>query len=537
MSLCTILFLAASPRELASVEASREYKTIDAAVHRGRYREHCRLPSQLDLRVSELQTALSRHAPQVLHFCGHGNAAGELQLLDSQTDVTVSVPAKLLAEVLRHSAPEVRCVVLSTCYAEEQARAMVEAGVPFVVGMARTISNEQACAFSDAFYEALAFGKSLQAAFELGRTRLELEKLPADSLLLLARKDSVADRELFFAGISAGGLGFGGSSGNLVPVPIEEAAPQLPPALRQNLALGRELFETHREQMELVRLYKQIHDDFQELEEACRASFGLLEESGRQVPFRYVRDSLRRAESKLESLLRAMRGTKLADDFEGARGILEDARTAIVSAGKAQNTELLTDDLDISLKQTLASELPRTNQRLVEEVRQLNLGRMTTLLVELRTELSAQRPPYRGSKELIARAVAFCEVSDRLTRLLKEHDQWQQVDTRLRYNASNRTMLRKMLRPVWARLTALVSGLCPPAGESADWATELSAQQTALSNQLPGSDDNALVCAFDEYYRLVTQRFSTIDKELLSASGELNDLGRELHGLLEGILQ
>lgn len=532
MQLCTILFLAASPRELASVEASREYKTIDAAVHRGRYREHCRLPSQLDLRVSELQTALSRHTPQVLHFCGHGNQAGELQLLDSQTDITVSVPAKLLAEVLRHSAPEVRCVVLSTCYAEEQARAMVEAGVPFVVGMARTLSNEQACTFSDAFYEALAFGKSLQAAFELGRTRLELEKLPADSLLLIARKDFVADRELFFAGISSSGAG--GSSGNLTPVAVDEA-PQLPPALRQNLALGRELFETHREQMELVRLYKQIHDDFQELEEACRASFGLLEESGRQVPFRYVRDSLRRAENKLESLLRAVRGAKLAADFEGARGILEDARTAIVSAGKAQSTELLTDDLDISLKQTLASELPRTNQRLVEEVRQLNLGRMTTLLSELKTELAAQRPPYRGSKELIARAVAFCEVSDRLTRLLKEHDQWQQVDTRLRYNASNRAMLRKMLRPVWARLTGLVSGLCPMDG--GEWAQELAAQQTLLSNELTGSDDNALVCAFDEYYRLVTQRFSTIDKELLSASGELNDLGRELHGLLEGILQ
>ena len=55
--------------------------------------------------------------------------------------------------------------------------------------------------------------------------------------------------------------------------------------------------------------------------------------------------------------------------------------------------------------------------------------------------------------------------------------------------------------------------------------------------ELAGSDDNALVCAFDEHYRLVTQRFAIVDKELLAASGELNDLGRELHVLLEGILQ
>ena len=529
MQLCTILFLAASPADLPAVEATREYKTIDAAVNRGRFREQCRLPSQLDVRVSELQTALSRHAPQVLHFCGHGNAAGELQLLDSLTSVTVAVPAKLLAEMLRHSAPEVRCVVLSTCYAEEQGRAMVEAGVPFVIGMSRAISNEQACTFSDAFYEALAFGKSLQAAFELGRTRLQLEKLPADSLLLLSRSDVVAERELFFAGSL-----LGSSSGSLLPV-VDDSAP---PALRESLLLSRQIFESHREQMELVRIYKQIHDDFQELEEACKASLGLLEESGQKVPFRFVRDALRRAENKLDSLLAAIAAPRVAADFTGAQGILEDARAAIGKAGKTQRIELLNDDLDISLKQTLASELPRTNQRLVEEVRKLNLDRMTTLLAELRERLDAQKPPYRGSKEIIVRAIAFAEVARRLAQLLKEHDQWQQVDTRLRYNASNRGQLRKMLRPVSARLTALVSGLCAAAtAEKSEWAQEILAQQAQLLSQLGGSDDNALVCAFDDYYRLITQRFSAVDKELLAATGDMNDLGRELHGLLEGILQ
>ena len=56
-----------------------------------------------------------------------------------------------------------------------------------VVGMAAEIGDEQARAFAASFYEALAYGRNVKTAFELGCNRVDLSDLQdADVPQLLA---------------------------------------------------------------------------------------------------------------------------------------------------------------------------------------------------------------------------------------------------------------------------------------------------------------------------------------------------------------
>ena len=76
---------------------------------------------------------------------------------------------------------DLRCVVLNACYSAEQAEAIAQS-VDCVVGMASAIGDQSAIGFAKAFYQALAYGWSVQEAFELGSVQIGLEGLPDENV-------------------------------------------------------------------------------------------------------------------------------------------------------------------------------------------------------------------------------------------------------------------------------------------------------------------------------------------------------------------
>ena len=83
-----------------------------------------------------------------------------------------------LFEVLKNN---IRCVVLNACYSEDQAQA-IAAGVGCVVGMAGDVADDAAVRFAVAFYRALAYGKDVKTAFDLGCIEMDLAGLPDSDL-------------------------------------------------------------------------------------------------------------------------------------------------------------------------------------------------------------------------------------------------------------------------------------------------------------------------------------------------------------------
>lgn len=183
-----ILFLAANPQDTTPLRLDQEVRDIAIALQQARFRESFDLRQQWAVRISDLQRALLQHQPSILHFSGHGGPDGCIYLEDN-TGLSRPVSGLALARLLS-SFKEIRCVLLNACYSQAQAAAMAE-NVDCVVGMSTRIGDQAATAFSTSFYQALAYGRDVQAAFDLGCAQILLDGLEEEDTpqLLAVRCD------------------------------------------------------------------------------------------------------------------------------------------------------------------------------------------------------------------------------------------------------------------------------------------------------------------------------------------------------------
>lgn len=195
-----ILFLTANPSNTVPLKLDEEIRLIGQRIRRGEYRKLFDIRSVPALRATDLPYELMDSAPDIVHFSGHGSEAGELLFQRDGDTAAVPIPASTLARVFKQLRDRIQCVVLNACYSEIQAAAIAES-IPCVVGMSRDVPDATAIAFASGFYEALAFGKSIAEAFELGQIQVELS-LPAD------KADSEIPRLLVRPGADASQIRF-----------------------------------------------------------------------------------------------------------------------------------------------------------------------------------------------------------------------------------------------------------------------------------------------------------------------------------------
>lgn len=193
-----ILFLGANPFDTTRLALDREVREITQRLRATPCAERFELVQEWALRVGDIQAALLRHKPQIVHFSGHGSGAGrrgkgsdtgtireflpdvEVPEYDDsgiwvENDVgkAVSLAASALADLFK-IVGGVRCVVLNACHSAAQADT-IRQHVDCVVGMGRAIQDQSAIAFAWSFYQGLGFGKPITKAFELGRNQIRLE--------------------------------------------------------------------------------------------------------------------------------------------------------------------------------------------------------------------------------------------------------------------------------------------------------------------------------------------------------------------------
>jgi hypothetical protein len=170
-----VLFLASNPQDQDHLQLEREMAEIDRNVRQAAYRDAFKFEQQWEVRVTELQGHLMRHNPDIVHFSGHGSSSSEIVLQDG-TGKSHAVSVRALSNLFSALKDNIRCVVLNACFSQPQAEAIAK-HIDCVVGMSEAISDNAAISFSAKFYQALAYGKSVQAAFNLGCVQTDLEGL------------------------------------------------------------------------------------------------------------------------------------------------------------------------------------------------------------------------------------------------------------------------------------------------------------------------------------------------------------------------
>lgn len=166
-----ILFVSANTGDGDRLALDEEYRAIEMRVRTSPHRAEFQLIPKLAARGSDLQEALLEHCPDVVHFACHGTTQAELLLGgDGPEPGAVSVASlALLFGVLRDN---LVLVVFNACFASTQADA-VGACAGLAIGMRAPIEDRAAIAFAAALYGAMAYGRSVKEAFDLGRAAID----------------------------------------------------------------------------------------------------------------------------------------------------------------------------------------------------------------------------------------------------------------------------------------------------------------------------------------------------------------------------
>ena len=179
MSKVKILFFAADPLSAPPVGTDArllldvEVREIRHKVRTARYRNDLDFDTHWATRTDDLLLALNETSPQVVHFSGHGGSSG-LVLVGSDASSGHCVDAEQLARLFEVFRGGIRLVVLNACFSTPQAEA-IAAVVGCAIGTRTEISDAAAITFSGSFYRAIAFGHSVQAAYDQARAALALE--------------------------------------------------------------------------------------------------------------------------------------------------------------------------------------------------------------------------------------------------------------------------------------------------------------------------------------------------------------------------
>lgn len=168
-----VLFLASNPyAPTAPLRLDEEVRRIDLALRRGKARDALELVSHFAARTGDLQDALLRHQPHVVHFAGHGHVPGIV--LGDEHGRPRTVTGEALRGLFGALKGPVRAVVLNGCETLPTVELLSEV-VDVAIGMDRPVMDDTAIAFAEAFYGALAMGRTLLAAYELGVSQLEID--------------------------------------------------------------------------------------------------------------------------------------------------------------------------------------------------------------------------------------------------------------------------------------------------------------------------------------------------------------------------
>jgi len=168
----TILFLAANPSETDRLALGEEARSIQAELERSGDRDCFEFETRWAAEPLDLLRELRKLKPTVVHYSGHG---GEDGLFFQGGDGRVRVVStEALQETFGAAGASVKLVVLSACYSDAHAEALL-AHVDCVVGVGGSFPDDAARSFAIGFYGGLGERESVAAAYKQGCAAISLE--------------------------------------------------------------------------------------------------------------------------------------------------------------------------------------------------------------------------------------------------------------------------------------------------------------------------------------------------------------------------
>jgi hypothetical protein len=183
-----ILFLASEPADQARLWLGGEIREIQQAIRAGRDRDKFEISIRTAVRPADISQALLDVEPRIVHFAGHGGGPEGSFVAEDETRLGREIPVAGLAHLFRTAGRGVECVIVNACRTERLARALADY-VRYTIGTRQPVGDRSAILFSVGFYQALAAGRPIEDAFDLGLAQIMMAGGSGDQAapLLLTR--------------------------------------------------------------------------------------------------------------------------------------------------------------------------------------------------------------------------------------------------------------------------------------------------------------------------------------------------------------
>jgi hypothetical protein len=180
MARVKVLFLTANTDPAARLELNEELRQIRRFLDVSPEWDALEIVHEPEAEAVQLPQLLMRQKPDIIHFAGHADKAGRVQLIGPNRGVSRIEPDALY-QLLKVVSADVKLVFFNTCYSGPVAEKVVEL-VPFCIGTKDAIDDAVAIQFSALFYQCLGFGGTVEAAYQYAQAgvAVALGTKPAD---------------------------------------------------------------------------------------------------------------------------------------------------------------------------------------------------------------------------------------------------------------------------------------------------------------------------------------------------------------------
>lgn len=301
------------------------------------------------------------------------------------------------------------------------------------------------------------------------------------------------------------------------------------PDMRTAVVAFQTDFQGTSEQIDLMNDYKLAHDLFQELENR----YNLINSDLKRLPadddaWDNIAINEPELQGKIKDLLQVAQSATFASEDARWTQQLENVSELIRDGTEEFDYETLRKGVNL-LYRILNRYPTRINAQLVSTAKQLRLDNleeaMTTISINLLEETKISLEHYI-LEEVQNGVMSLGGLDERLTKLVKEHNAWQEIDDEVRRVKSSILTGTDELEDAWFDLEPMTRNIIN--GQQDDWATSLSEVTDTLDEAINQQGTATLKRTFLRYQSQIGRRFRQVDLELLTLCQELQRIGESL---------
>ena len=301
------------------------------------------------------------------------------------------------------------------------------------------------------------------------------------------------------------------------------------PDMRTAVVAFQTDFQGASEQIDLMNDYKLAHDLFQELENR----YNLINNDLKRLPGDdYAWDNIAINEPELQGKIADLRQVAKRPTFAN-----EDARWTQQLGSVSENVRKGTEEYDyeilhkgVNLLYRILNRYPsRINAKLVSTASQLRLDNIEEAMITISNNLLEETKislEHHILEEVQNGVMSLGGLDERLNKLVKEHNAWQEIDDEVRRVKSSIGIGTEDLEDAWFDLDPMTRDLIN--GQQDEWATALNKVTDILDEALNDQDPVTIKRTFLRYQSQIGRRFRQVDLELLTLCQELQRIGESL---------